>query len=101
MKNAGSTELKTLIDDIVRRSTVAHHLKSIVLESDEASDENGFFRVTIALDGLDGIDDEDMVALTASIEHAVDDPDARFPSMRFSESRLMVGYDDELLEESG
>ena len=80
------TELKTLISDIVRRSAVAPRLKGIMLESDEASDENGFFRVTIALDGLDAIDDEDMVALTASIEGAINDLDARFPSIRFAEA---------------
>ena len=86
VKHAEPTELKTLIDGIVRRSAVAHHLKGIVLESDEASDENGFFRVTIALDGLGAFDDEDMVTLTASIEGAIDDLDVRFPSIRFAEA---------------
>ena len=86
MQNADLSKLKALVSGLVRKSKLANHLKSVVLESDGTGDESEFLRVIIEVDTLSDVSDEEMEALTTAIENAIPNLDDRFPSIRFAEA---------------
>lgn len=85
MRRADLADLSRRLDDLVRRSPLGGHLRQVVLDPDDASEESGFIRVLVELDALDGMSETEMEALTAAIEDLVGGVDERFPSVRFVE----------------
>jgi hypothetical protein len=86
MPYADPSELKTRVSDIVRRSAIAAHFREVLLDADQVREEKDFLRVLIEVDALSEVRDEDLQALTTSIEDALSSVDERFPSVRFAEA---------------
>lgn len=86
MRRSDLADLKALVAKVVQESSLGAHLKEVLLEFDNTSEGGDFFRVLVQLDTLNGVRDEDMEALTSSIENSVIDIDERFPSVRFTET---------------
>jgi hypothetical protein len=65
---------------------LGNRLKDVTLEADHDEYGSDFLRVLVEIDSFDGITDENMEALTTSIENTVSGLDERFPSVRFADA---------------
>jgi hypothetical protein len=86
MKQANLSQIKESIQDTVRKSALGNRLKDVTLEADHDDFGSDFLRVLVEIDSFEGVTDENMEALTASIENTVSDLDERFPSVRFADA---------------
>jgi hypothetical protein len=86
MKQAELSQIKESIQDAVRKSALGNRLKDVTLEADHDEYGRDFLRVLVEIDSFEGISDENMEALTASIENMVSSLDERFPSVRFADA---------------
>lgn len=86
MKQANLVQLRDLIANIARESSLGERVRDVVVEAEGDSPGTEFLRVILEMNNLDGLRFDDIKPLLTTIEDAVARVDERFPSVRFAEA---------------
>jgi hypothetical protein len=85
MRFSNPDELRMIVSSVVKGSAHAGLFNGADIETSDYNDDGNFIRIIVHFTNLDQLSEDDVDAITSSIENAVSHKDDRFPSIRFSE----------------
>ncbi|MDP4023395.1 hypothetical protein Q8W71_12220 [Methylobacterium sp. NEAU 140] len=86
MRRADPQRLQDAISGVIKDSPIGRKFRGLTLAADQGDDDDSLIRVVVRVSEMEDVSDDDIDALTSSIEHAVNRHDDRFPSVRYSEN---------------
>lgn len=85
MRFESPDRIADLVNEWVAASRYAPKINGVEVEVSELDDDSRFLRVLIHVKHLKDFSDDDVDAITSSLEGAVSKEDDRFPSIRYAE----------------
>lgn len=85
MKHAAAEQIRNIVSGAISRSRHSDLFTGADVDSSDYNDDGNFIRIVVHFRNLDDLSEDDVDAITSSIESAITSQDDRFPSIRFSE----------------